>query len=156
MSDICDTCCSQYTTQLRKQLLCPYCDYKSCVTCVKKYLLSVISDAHCMSCKRGWNDDFLDLNFTKSFRTGLYKKHREDILIERELSILPTRQIRVEATVQMRKHTSNLHTISKELEALENSRKQLFVKYSTERTHVIRYSAEALGDRKSTRLNSSH
>ena len=145
MLDICDTCCSEFTVQLRKQLACPYCDYKSCVNCVKKYLLSVISDPHCMSCRREWNDDFLDLNFTKSFRTGLYKKHREDILIDRELSILPTRQVRVEATLKKRHHADTLHKLSEELNELELARKKIFVRYSLERTQVIRYTAEAEG-----------
>jgi hypothetical protein len=98
-----------------------------------------------MSCKKGWNDDFLDLNFTKSFRTGLYKKHREDILIERELSILPTRQTRVEATLEMRKHSDILNELSEELNRLEVTRKKIFVKYSMERTQLIRYTAEARG-----------
>ena len=145
MADICDTCCSEFTVQLRKQLTCPYCDYKSCVFCVKKYLLSVISDPHCMSCRREWNDDFLDLNFTKSFRTGAYKKHREDILIERELAILPTRQPRVEATLKVRSNTTKLKEYTDELNLLEVARKKIFVQYSLVRSQVIRYSAEAEG-----------
>jgi len=98
-----------------------------------------------MSCRREWNDDFLDLNFTKSFRTGLYKKHREDILIDRELSILPTRQPRVEATLKKREHTETLHKLTDELSELELTRKRIFVRYSHERAQVIRYSAEAEG-----------
>lgn len=143
--EVCDTCCSEFTVQLRKQLCCPYCDYKSCVHCVKKYLLSSATDPHCMSCRREWNDDFLDLNFTKSFRTGLYKKHREDVLMERELAILPTRQTRVEATLKMRANMQTLTQYTEELNKLELARKKLFVQYSTVRSQVIRYTAEADG-----------
>ena len=143
--DVCDTCCSEFTVQLRKQLCCPYCDYKSCVNCVKKYLLSSATDPHCMSCRREWNDDFLDLTFTKSFRTGLYKKHREDVLMERELAILPTRQTRVEATLKMRANMAKLTEYTEELNKLETARKKLFVQYSTVRSQVIRYTAEADG-----------
>lgn len=141
----CTTCCADYTTQLRKQLHCPYCEYKSCASCVKRYLLSVTADAHCMSCRKEWNDDFLDMNFTKAFRTGAYKKHREDILVDREISILPTRQPRVEATINMRKHTEVIKELSAELDRLESTRKKILVKYTQERTQVIRYSAEAQG-----------
>jgi len=98
-----------------------------------------------MSCRKEWNDDFLDLNFTKSFRTGNYKKHREDILIERELSILPTRQHRVEATLQMREHSAALKAMCDELSALEVARKKIFIRYNHERSQVIRYAAEAEG-----------
>jgi len=115
------------------------------VNCVKKYLLSSATDPHCMSCRREWNDDFLDLNFTKSFRTGLYKKHREDVLMERELAILPTRQTRVEATLKMRANMEKLTEYTEELNKLELARKKLFVQYSTVRSQVIRYTAEADG-----------
>jgi hypothetical protein len=98
-----------------------------------------------MSCRKEWNDDFLDMNFTKAFRTGAYKKHREDILVDREISILPTRQPRVEATINMRKHTEVLKDLSAELDRLESTRKKILVKYTQERTQVIRYSAEAQG-----------
>ena len=145
MTDTCETCCSEFTVQLRKQLTCPYCEYKSCVNCVKRYLLSVGVDPHCMSCRKEWNDDFLDLNFTKSFRTGPYKKHREDILMERELAILPTRQERVEATLKVRSNSAKLKEYSDELNTLEMLRKQIFSKYSSVRSQVIRYTAEAEG-----------
>uniref|UniRef100_A0A6C0L869 DOD-type homing endonuclease domain-containing protein n=1 Tax=viral metagenome TaxID=1070528 RepID=A0A6C0L869_9ZZZZ len=98
-----------------------------------------------MSCHKEWNDDFLDMNFTKAFRTGPYKKHREDILVEREISILPTRQPRVEATINMRKHTEVLKDLTAELDRLESTRKKILVKYTQERTQVIRYSAESQG-----------
>ena len=102
-------------------------------------------DAHCMSCHKEWNDDFLDMNFTKAFRTGPYKKHREDILVEREISILPTRQPRVEATIHMRKHMEGLKDLSIELDRLESTRKKILHQYTQQRTQVIRYSAEAQG-----------
>ena len=98
-----------------------------------------------MSCRREWNDDFLDMNFTKSFRTGAYKKHREDILIERELSILPMRQPRVEATLKARSNALKLKDFTDQLNTLEEARKRIFVQYSLVRSQVIRYSAEADG-----------
>jgi hypothetical protein len=37
-----------------------------------------------MSCKKVWNDDFVDLVFPKAFRKKELKKHRESIMFERQ------------------------------------------------------------------------
>jgi hypothetical protein len=53
-----------------------------------------------MSCRRGWNRDFIDSYLSTAFRKGTLKKHREDILLDREKARLPLLQPRVEARVQ--------------------------------------------------------
>ena len=141
----CGICCDTYTIQLRKPVECPFCEYKACAICVKKYLADGSLDAHCMSCRRGWNDDFLDINFTKAFRTGVYKKHREDVLLDREIAILPTRQARVEATLKLRDTRGEMDTMSKELAAIELKRQQVFVKMRLIQNKMLRYTAESEG-----------
>jgi hypothetical protein len=98
-----------------------------------------------MSCRREWNDDFLDTNFTKAFRTGPYRKHREDILLEREIAILPTRQPRVESTkkLHMCLHTNQEH--NREIEQIETLRRQLYAKQARIRADIVRYTAESEG-----------
>jgi len=98
-----------------------------------------------MACRREWNDDFLDTNFTKAFRTGIFRKHREDILLEREIALLPTRQHRVEAT-------KNLHTAIKineghtaEIMKLDQMRRQIYYNNSITRAAIVRYTAESEG-----------
>jgi hypothetical protein len=39
-----------------------------------------------------WNREFLDMHLTRCFMKGPFKKHREDILLERELALLPNSQ----------------------------------------------------------------
>lgn len=141
----CDICCDTYTAQLRKPVQCPYCDYKACAICVKKYLVDGVLDAHCMSCRRAWNDDFLDITFTKAFRTGAYKKHREDILIDREIAILPTRQGRVEATLYLREAQEIWRGFQKELEAVELMRMKIHGKSRGVQAKITRYTAESEG-----------
>jgi hypothetical protein len=53
-----------------------------------------------MSCRRAWNRDFIDSYLSTAFRKGALKKHREDILLDREKARLPLLQPRVEARVQ--------------------------------------------------------
>lgn len=92
----CSVCCDVYTASVRKPVGCLYCGYKCCIDCVRNFLLSKRDDAKCMSCKKEWNKEFLDLNLTKAFVNGPYKKHREDVLVEREMSFLPAAQIALE------------------------------------------------------------
>jgi predicted nucleic acid-binding Zn-ribbon protein len=89
-----------------------------------------------MSCKRAWNDEFIDIHFTKAFRTGPWKKHREKVLFDRELSLLPTRQPRVEATLKMRKVGDRIQDLNIEIEAWEEKRKAL---YEERKTLDMRY-----------------
>lgn len=141
----CSVCYDKYTLQLRKPVICCYCDYSSCTTCCKKYLIDGVTDAHCMSCRRAWNDDFLDLNFTKAFRTGAYRQHREHVLFERELAILPTRQPRVEAKLKMREVDEKLRVITAELVEWEKKKAEILSKSHTLHAQRARFTAESEG-----------
>jgi len=65
--------------------------------CQQNYLLSTSEDPHCHSCKRGWSTEFVADKFPISFRKGTLRKHRQKILMDREMSFLPAMQIFVEA-----------------------------------------------------------
>jgi hypothetical protein len=144
MSD-CPVCYSTFTSHLRKPVKCPYCDLTACVICIKTYLTGSTLDAHCMGCRRAWNDEFLDLNFTRAFRTGPWKKHREDVLMEREMSLLPTRQHRVEATIKLRQCQKEHSQIAKELRELELERLNILQKFHRVDRNKQRYVAESEG-----------
>lgn len=141
----CPICCDAYTSVVRKPVTCPYCDYAACTVCMKKYVTEGALDAHCMGCRRSWNDEFLDLNFTRAFRTGPYKKHREDVLMEREISILPTRQPRVEAKLKVREVEVEIRKVNKELQELDLARSKVLRSSHKLTAQITRYTAEAEG-----------
>jgi len=141
----CPICCDKYTIQLRKPVACGYCDYSACSVCLKKYLTDGGLDAHCMSCRRAWNDEFLDMNFTRAFRTGPYKKHREHVLMEREISILPTRQPRVEARLKVRETEGEMRQVNKQLQELEVARSKILKTSHRLTARMTRYTAESEG-----------
>lgn len=141
----CPVCCDKYTVQLRKAVTCPYCEYTSCSVCLKKYLTEGTLDAHCMGCRRAWNDEFLDLNFTRAFRIGPYKKHREDVLMEREIAILPTRQPRVEAKLKMREVNAQMGDVNKRLQELDTQRSRVLRESHILSARITRYTAESEG-----------
>ena len=141
----CPICCDKFTVQLRKPVKCQYCEFSACTVCSKKYLTEGLLDAHCMSCRRAWNDEFLDINFTRAFRTGAYKKHREDILLDREVALLPTRQPRVEARVKMGEVEEQMKEVHAALREWELKRQEILKKSNGLSKKLTRYSAEAEG-----------
>jgi len=49
-----------------------------------------------MHCSRAWEREFIDDNLTMTYRMGDYKKHRENILLDREIALMPATQHRAE------------------------------------------------------------
>jgi hypothetical protein len=69
-----------------------------------------------MSCNTKWDRDFLNENFDNSFITKQYKKHREDILFERELGMLQATQPYVEKEIMVENITNEMNKLKKEYE----------------------------------------
>jgi len=53
-----------------------------------------------MGCKKAWNREFVDQSCTKVFRNTILKKHRENILFEREKCLFPQTQVLVQRKKQ--------------------------------------------------------
>ena len=99
----CDVCCEKLNKINHKKVECPFCDLTSCRTCSQRYILSTFEDPHCMGCKTLWNREFVDSFCTKYFRNTELKRHRENVLLEREKARMPETQPEVERILQMRK-----------------------------------------------------
>jgi hypothetical protein len=87
MSINCDICDYKINT-INIVIKCPYCSFECCHRCTTKYLL-MNSQAHCMSCKELWNDDFLYSSLSPKFLNNEYKKHNTGIIFEQEKSMMP-------------------------------------------------------------------
>src|SRR6056300_234451 len=115
----CGVCCERFNKTNHKKVCCPFCDFESCRTCTQTYLLSTSEDPHCMSCKKVHNREFVDSFCTKRFRNEEYKKHREQILFERELIRMPETQPYVQRILKrrelqtLRDHMSHLYIKSR-------------------------------------------
>jgi hypothetical protein len=104
----CEVCCEEYKVGVD----CVYCNYGTCVQCAQTYLLSTQSDPHCMSCKKPWTREFLASKFAKKFITHDLKNHREDVIHDRERSMLP-------ATQEYAERERSKRNMEKELEVLQ-------------------------------------
>lgn len=85
----CSICCEKYNNSTRKLLQCPYCIFKVCSKCARNFLLTIREEPHCMSCKNAWSRDFWMDTFPKTFINNDLKKHRQNVLFNREKSLLP-------------------------------------------------------------------
>lgn len=121
---ICDVCCENINKINHKKVECPFCDLTSCRSCSQKYILSSIEDPHCMGCKTLWNREFVDSFCTKYFRRTELKRHRENVLFEREKALMPQSQKEVERVIAIRK-------LRREARRLRNSLIELY-----QRNHI--------------------
>lgn len=99
----CNVCLETLNNSSHKRITCNYCNFISCKTCSERYLLETSQDPHCMSCRKAWNREFLSDNFTKKFVEQDLKKKRQDVLLDRELSMLPATQRFVELEIKLEK-----------------------------------------------------
>ena len=87
----CACCCEPFTKKTRAPVHCSntQCKFIACKECVRRYLLSSTESPHCMDCKTAWNQRFLVSNLNASFVNKEYTKHRKQLLVEKQISLMP-------------------------------------------------------------------
>ena len=118
-------CCTEiFTMGLRKRVQCPnsHCGFTVCKTCIRTYLLSTTEAPHCMNCKMAWNQRFLVEHLNVSFMNKDYKKHRKELLVQRQLSMMPETMPALEEYHREQEHFAKLQ--DKE-ERIRELRKQI-------------------------------
>lgn len=144
MDKKCIVCCEDFTLYKRKKVICNYCNYMCCTECVKKYLLNSVNDPNCMNCFNNWNKEYIDNILSKNFRISQLKKHRENILVNREKSkILETMPL-VETKIKSREIEKEIEIMNRKKEELireiGNINNQIYIKRSSleeKKTSVI-------------------
>lgn len=94
-SETCAVCFDTFNKSTRAKSSCPFCGISVCRTCLQRYVLGDIRDSPpCLNteCEHEWDREFLDTQFTRTFRLQTYKEHRETVLRDRERSRLPDTQ----------------------------------------------------------------
>ena len=92
----CGICIEPYNKVANTEVICCFCEKSSCRRCVQTFLTTSTNDPHCMHCSKVWERDFIDDNLTVTYRMNDYKKHRENILLDREIALMPATQYRAE------------------------------------------------------------
>jgi hypothetical protein len=120
MSTSCAVCIEEFTKQPhKKRAKCPYCDVAACTTCTQKYLLSSTEDPHCMGCRKAWTREVMDSILLTTWLNGEYKKHRENVLLDREKSRLPAAQLVIERQKRVAEYMPQRIALTNEIRELQ-------------------------------------
>ena len=116
---------------------CPFCEYVSCRQCFERYLTTSVDDPHCMNCNRSYDREIMSSLNTKTFLNTTYKKFREGILSEREMSMMPSTQPHVEQELQRRNNMKLLSQIHEQRVKLKRSLIELNRSYDIVSVNLI-------------------
>jgi hypothetical protein len=129
MTTICSICCETYNKSTRAEILCMYCKFPSCRSCCQTYILGETT-AKCMneSCGKEWIRKFITDSFPATFINGPLKKHRENVLFDRERALLPATQPYAEALKQIKNNDNEIMNIFKMINDLNRRRNDLAIR----------------------------
>jgi len=124
MTTECGVCCDKINKTNHRLVHCS-CQFIQCITCVEKYLLSITNTANCMNCHLQWETDFLMKNLKKTFLLKTYKVYKENLLFERERSMMTETIPYVERKLKINELYKEIQKISKELSQIKTKRYNL-------------------------------
>jgi len=97
---------------------CYECNYRTCIDCMKIYLLNSIKDANCMNCGNMIPyDQFVEL-FDKKWRLGKYKEYKKKLLYEKEILICPLTLNKIK---QERENQIRINNLMEDLKIYRNN-----------------------------------
>ena len=139
----CNICIEKFNKSTHIQVQCMYCQFESCRKCCETYILD-LPLPKCMNttCGKEWTRKFISETFTKVFNNKTLKNHREQVLFEKEKSLLPATQLIIEEQIRKEKVMDEVRDIEKEIDALRRIQHQKRQEYyhtpKTERKTFIR------------------
>lgn len=122
----CLICVESFSKTIRKKITCS-CGESACMTCYKKHFLNSTEEARCMYCKKSFSLKFLFENFPTTFiwsnNPDSYRIHRENMLLDQQLAMMPETQKIVSDRLK-RNRLNNLrfliNRISREISSLKD------------------------------------
>lgn len=121
----CNVCCLPYNKRTRKKVKCLKCNLETCSSCCERYILENVNEAHCMGCKQHWDREFLIDNMSYSFVDKKYKKHRQDLLLDRQMAMMEETQAIIEQRKEVEKYDMEIENINQMIRELVNRKQEL-------------------------------
>jgi hypothetical protein len=136
----CNICCEKFNKSVNAKVTCPIaaCSFEACKTCVRTYLLNTTNDPHCMSCKNQWDTKFLVENLNRNYIENDYKKHRKQLLVDREISRTPELMNLVEITKRVEDKNLELNQLVEQHAAIKKQLVQITRNLNEKRTEIYR------------------
>lgn len=113
----CPVCLDSFEELGEKTVICG-CGHKVCLPCAKQTLLYSSKDPHCMNCNRGWDRTFQYQYFGNKWINNEYKKHRSNLLLEREKARLPDTQPIVVEYLKINDYQDEINELLKQEEKI--------------------------------------
>ena len=132
----CQICCEDYNKTTRKEVVCCFtdCKYSACKGCIRTYLLGTTNDPNCMNCKKVWDQNFLIKNLNRAFYDNDYKKHRKQLLVDREISKLPETMNAAEKYKLIKEEEKKIKSVNEKMSEL----KKELIKLNNEKSNYIK------------------
>lgn len=119
----CSICAN--TCSISKQVTCSACGFDTCRSCFQTWVTSTEKDPECMSCHEPFTWDKLNESTTKTFMNNDYKRHRRNVLLDREKTLIPSTMPLVERERQIREMNKVLSDITARRNELRKQLAQL-------------------------------
>jgi len=114
----CEICCNEVS----KLVICHKCTKGACVKCYKNAIKEQTEDASCIFCKTQFYLEFLIANFGQTYiwakNPTNYRAHRENMLLDQQLTLLPDTQIIVQRDIEIDKLRTDITKIKAEIRGL--------------------------------------
>ena len=136
----CGVCCEKYNKSTHSKITCEFagCGYEACKICIRTYLLGTTNDPHCMNCKNQWTTKFLVESLNRSYIDNDYKKHRKNLLVEREISRTPELMVLVERTKLVEEEYKELALIEEDYEKMRKMLNEKRIAISEKQARIYR------------------
>ena len=85
-------------------------------------MFSNMAEPNCMSCRKRLPREVIYDNFSKKFINGEYKTHRENMLVEREIAMMPSTQNILELKNQIDNLYRTSYEIDRKIQELEQEK----------------------------------
>ena len=148
----CSICADHYTAVLRKKVECSFCHKHTCSKCVENYLMSRHEDAHCLHCRVNYSDATLRSICTQTYLKQKYYKHRQEVLMNRERSVLPGLQETAIAAKKTRDDMKEANEVHKTLLEMRRERKGHLIAYHQLNMEYHQLHADRVTERTALRL----
>jgi len=126
----CPICVENYNKRARLPVECQFCHFSACRTCCQTYMMDE-NVPKCMNteCGKEWTLHFLRESFTQSFINNDLKTHREEVLFQQQIALLPETQSIVEREILREGIREDIRKINLEITKLNNELTTLWNRY---------------------------
>ena len=136
--EACPICTNNYTSSLRRDIICPKCQYKACLVCYKQYIST--SQTHvCINpnCEEELPDDVIYNNFPKTYIQKEYKNILLNRLYDEERSMIPQTMVIIERREQTAMIHREIRTLEEQIREKRNDMMLLSNPHTDKETHTF-------------------